>query len=222
MLDPIPMKYNTLNSILAAAIVLVILATGCKKEDVTAPVITLPGSNPLSHHYITSFTDPGATATDDVDGDISSKIVTSGTVNINALGDNTITYTVSDAAGNSATATRTVNVPISRNAVLGNYSSTNTCTNYPYNSVSSAPAFVYGTETNKFRITPFYIATGTLICTISGYSVTVDPGQAPGDILDGVTGSGTFNAAGKVLTMTYTFTPNGGSPTTCTVTYTRS
>jgi len=79
--------------------------------DTTAPVITLIGDGAISHAQGTAYTDAGATATDNVDGDVTSSIVATGTVDVNTAGDYTITYAVSDAAGNAATAvTRTVTV----------------------------------------------------------------------------------------------------------------
>ncbi len=78
--------------------------------DSEAPVITIKGSNPAIVNVGTSYKDEGATAIDDVDGDVTNNITTSGTVNINIPGTYTITYTVSDSAGNKATAKRTVNV----------------------------------------------------------------------------------------------------------------
>ena len=78
--------------------------------DETVPVITLNGSANMSVIQFTTFTDPGATATDDRDGDISDSIQISGSVDTNTLGDYTLTYSVSDAAGNSDLATRTVTV----------------------------------------------------------------------------------------------------------------
>lgn len=80
-------------------------------SDTTRPVITLVGANPLSHEVNTVFVDPGATASDNVDGNISSSVSVSGTVNAGIQGSYTLTYRVTDAAGNQALAvTRTVNV----------------------------------------------------------------------------------------------------------------
>ncbi|HEY5687947.1 MAG TPA: immunoglobulin-like domain-containing protein [Yeosuana sp.] len=78
--------------------------------DVVAPVITLTGSATINVTLGDTFTDPGATATDDVDGDITANIVVGGdTVDVNTAGTYTITYNVSDASGNAATeVTRTV------------------------------------------------------------------------------------------------------------------
>jgi S-ribosylhomocysteine lyase LuxS involved in autoinducer biosynthesis len=78
--------------------------------DVLAPVITLNGSNPTNINVNGTYVDAGATATDDVDGDVTSKIVVTGTVNPSVAGTYTITYTVKDNANNTATKTRTVNV----------------------------------------------------------------------------------------------------------------
>ncbi|MCR4325923.1 MAG: DUF5011 domain-containing protein [Patescibacteria group bacterium] len=79
--------------------------------DTTAPVITLNGTDPDTAFFGIPYSDPGATATDDVDGDISSSIVVGGTVDMNTPGDHELTYNVSDAAGNAATEViRTVTV----------------------------------------------------------------------------------------------------------------
>ncbi len=75
------------------------------------PVITLVGANPISVIVGSTFSDPGATAFDQEDGDITSKIVASSTVNINVVGSYTITYNVKDSQGLAATpVSRTVNV----------------------------------------------------------------------------------------------------------------
>jgi hypothetical protein len=76
--------------------------------DRTAPVITLNGANPLTLECHTTFTDPGATATDLCAGSVA--VSSSGAVNANAPGSYPLTYTATDPSGNTATATRTVNV----------------------------------------------------------------------------------------------------------------
>ena len=80
------------------------------KADSVLPVITLNGSASISLTVGATYTELGAKASDDVDGDISTKIITTGTVNTAVAGTYTITYTVSDTAGNIATATRTISV----------------------------------------------------------------------------------------------------------------
>ncbi len=79
--------------------------------DTAAPIITLIGNNPVNLIAGDTYTDAGATASDNLDGNITAKIVVVNLVNTNLLGTYTITYNVSDSAGNQAVvATRTVNV----------------------------------------------------------------------------------------------------------------
>ena len=101
-------------SVLALACCTLVALTGCggsSIKDVTIPVISLEGSASVSLEAGTAYTDAGATATDNIDGAITSGIVTVNPVDINTVGTYTVTYNVSDAAGNGATAvTRTVEV----------------------------------------------------------------------------------------------------------------
>lgn len=76
--------------------------------DRTAPVITLLGANPLYWPVGVAFVNPGATANDLCQGDLTPGITVSGVVNTSIVGTNVIAYTVTDAAGNSRTNTRTV------------------------------------------------------------------------------------------------------------------
>jgi len=79
--------------------------------DTTPPVITLyvntpPPTVPLNGTY----TEPGYTAIDDKDGDVTGSVQVFGTVNTAVAGDYTLTYQVSDSAGNTTSVTRTVTV----------------------------------------------------------------------------------------------------------------
>jgi len=80
--------------------------------DATIPVITLVGANPKSIVLGTAYSELGANATDNTDGDISANIsIDASAVDVNTIGNYTVTYNVSDAAGNAAIqVTRTVNV----------------------------------------------------------------------------------------------------------------
>jgi len=80
--------------------------------DRNTPEIELIGEASVNIPAGEAFVDPGATAVDDIDGDISDKIVVSGTVNSTVVGTQTITYSVADRAGNLATATRSVVVGV--------------------------------------------------------------------------------------------------------------
>ncbi len=78
--------------------------------DTTAPVITVKGANTVTVSHGSAYTDAGATATDNVDPAVT--VTSSGTVDTATEGTYTITYTATDAAGNTATETRTVTVVI--------------------------------------------------------------------------------------------------------------
>lgn len=79
--------------------------------DRVAPLISLVGDSSVSIAEGSVYTDSGAEAIDAVDGDISDDIVTTNPVNTAVPDVYTVSYAVTDAAGNEATvATRTVTV----------------------------------------------------------------------------------------------------------------
>ena len=105
--------------LILASIVLLIIS--CEKDmvnplpggvdasvDIRFPVISLIGSSSISIERGTTYSDAGAKASDNIDGDITSSITTSGLVDTSTPGTYTITYSVSDAAGNSTSLSRTV------------------------------------------------------------------------------------------------------------------
>ena len=77
-------------------------------EDTTPPVITLKGLPTVTLMLGDTYTDAGATATDNIDGDITTSIVSMGTVETDAAGSYTLTYTVADESGNTSEVKRTV------------------------------------------------------------------------------------------------------------------
>lgn len=77
--------------------------------DTTPPVVALSGNASMSLTVGGTFSDPGATWTDTVDGNGTILSASSGTVNTTVAGTYTLSYWKTDAAGNrSNTATRTV------------------------------------------------------------------------------------------------------------------
>ena len=78
--------------------------------DTTPPVISITGSASITITEGDTYTDAGATATDDVSGDLTSSIVTTNPVDTSTPGTYTVTYTVTDAAGNTTTVGRIVTV----------------------------------------------------------------------------------------------------------------
>lgn len=79
-----------------------------KYGDNTPPELQLLGSSSITIDAGTSFKDPGFTAVDNIDGDISGKVKVSGSVDIYIPGTYKIRYSVIDSFGNVAEATRTV------------------------------------------------------------------------------------------------------------------
>jgi hypothetical protein len=71
-------------------------------DDTTPPIIVLKGSNSVTLTVGEIYSDAGVTASDDVDGNITANIVTVNPVNAATAGIYTVTYNVSDAAGNAA------------------------------------------------------------------------------------------------------------------------
>jgi len=79
-------------------------------KDEVAPTITILGDNPAIINQNDTYTDAGATATDDIDGDITGNITTTTNLNTAVGGYYYITYSVTDAAGHAASSTRNITV----------------------------------------------------------------------------------------------------------------
>jgi hypothetical protein len=102
------------NYILFTLPILMLLFVSCENDDddLTSPIITLVGSTSIEVNLYSTYTDPGYSASDDTDGDITSLVVIGGdTVDTDTEGSYSVTYDVSDAAGNQAIqASRTISV----------------------------------------------------------------------------------------------------------------
>lgn len=72
------------------------------EQDITPPIITLLGADPQIIELGVGYTELGATAFDDIDGDISGNIVIDDSAFVDAVGSYIIIYDVTDSAGNSA------------------------------------------------------------------------------------------------------------------------
>ena len=78
--------------------------------DFAAPVITIIGDNPLELFQYEEYEELGATAVDDIDGDITNAIEISSNVNVEVEGTYEVIYSVSDSYGNEASEVRVVEV----------------------------------------------------------------------------------------------------------------
>jgi hypothetical protein len=77
-------------------------------ENSFLPVLSLNGSNPIILNLHDVFQDPGAQAFSMQDGEITSRIVISGSVDTSQAGTYTISYQVTDLEGRAASITRKV------------------------------------------------------------------------------------------------------------------
>ncbi|HPZ61918.1 MAG TPA: DUF5011 domain-containing protein [Bacteroidales bacterium] len=108
-----------MRNLLALAIIGSVLFVSCG-DDTTKPVVTLRGAADTTIALNSTWIDPGATAEDDEDGVITDIQVT-GTVNVNLTGTYIITYSATDAAGNTGTKSRTVRVRNTAEGWAGSY-----------------------------------------------------------------------------------------------------
>jgi len=152
----------------------VVLFSSCQQDDTEKPIITLNGDKTMYVNLGDTWQDPGATANDNKDGNLTSQITVTGTVNTNQVGEYTLIYTVSDEAGNTATETRTVYVKADR--LAGTYSVTASVTGpgqgiYDYTENITASSVDY----NKLIITNFSGYSNLVVnAFVSGPNISVD------------------------------------------------
>jgi hypothetical protein len=198
--------------------------TSCAKEDTVAPVITVTGGNSITQNLPATsgagtWTNPTVTATDDEDGEITA-INVSGTVNPNLAGTYTLTYTCSDAAGNMATETVTVNIVNEAQFFDGAYNADDTCQQSwvaPYtNDITVSTSVNREMVINNFG--GFNSATLNLNINAvmgSGTTFTVPVPQTIGTLGSLIAVNGSFTQTPVSITMIYTWN-DGSTNETCT------
>ena len=93
-------------------------------QENSQPTISLVGSSTINIDVGESFSDPGATAEDNEDGDLTPSIITLGSIDTSVVGTYIVTYAVSDSASNTFSITRTITVS---EAVIAIYFENGTC-----------------------------------------------------------------------------------------------
>ena len=83
------------------SLLFILLIAGCGKDG-SVPVITVLGKNPATTGVGNTYNDAGATAFDEEDGDITSKIVVDNQVDTSKPGTFYVYYNVTDSDGNKA------------------------------------------------------------------------------------------------------------------------
>ncbi len=79
-------------------------------DDPVAPELKLSGSSKMRLVKGQEYKEPGYSAVDNCDGDLTENVAVSGSVDTQTPGNYTLTYTVADGYGNESTAERTVEV----------------------------------------------------------------------------------------------------------------
>jgi hypothetical protein len=200
---------------LATLLIVAIVFTSCNKTNFTPPTITLnqPAENPWVINLYANVIDPGATAMDNKGNNITSSVISTwstGNPNQNLVGTYTITYTVADANGNTASATRTVIVIVAPSCLLGHWSVDDLIdtTNIKY--TDSLTTFV--SNPNNIYVTSFADYAGAaLYFNLSGTSGTtvllppqsVTCGTGVNQKLRAFKGSGSVAPDGSSITINY-------------------
>jgi hypothetical protein len=187
-------------------IALSILLGGCGKNDDLRPILTLKGEDSISLVLNTEFTDPGAEATDETDGNITKNIFIDNNVDINRIGEYTINYHVTDQAGNEA-------IPVTRYVSVYNqgfiYSwmySVNEVQIYPGNDHCTYDLFILpdSSVNNRLVFTTFSCALGKAVYANISDSSLIIPFQQFVDSINttSLQGSGSINDTAIILDYT--------------------
>ena len=210
--------------------IMLVFISACKKEkpapqpnpspDTTGPKITMKGKSNDTISLNSIYTDPGVTASDDRDGDISSRVTIVGTVDKDNVGGNYIYYTVNDEAGNSAQATRYVYVRNDAYKFAGTYNVVSDCG--PNFSGLNSTSVVDASNTNNNKITisnQQFQTSGFLVSAfVNGTSLTMYT-QPVGTSLASAVGN--ISSDGKSFTLTTNYTPPIQGSSGCKIVYSR-
>ena len=178
--------------------------SGCK-DDTTPPVVTLTGDSNYDVILGGTLDDPGATATDDKDGDLTPSSDFADVVDFDMADEYTVTYTAMDAAMNEGTATRTVNVYIAASNLVGIwYVAYDACQDTAW--TWSSTASISGVDDTKLILSDFGGYTGlNVTATINNKTLTI-ASQVIGDYT--ILGNGTIAKDGESIDYSYTITYN--------------
>ena len=220
-------------SISLAALIAVssLFIVGCSKDDTEAPIISLIGSNPFQLEMLQTYSEPGATAEDNEDGDISSSINVNDTLIENRVpGTYNVYYSVSDAAGNQGTNSREIVVYATNNAMVDSYSVIDIC-----GTGAAADTFLYqqnitatGASTITFNKFADYSSNTGITATVAGngaITLPFQPALTIGTAAEDHDFTGTGNVIEDGFILNYTDKNNSSIPvatSTCQATYTRN
>ena len=192
------------------------------RPDATPPTIQL--SKIEETIFINgNFTPPTATASDNIDGDISSSVTSTSTIDTTTEGTYTIIYFVEDNAGNSATATFTLTVAIDSSLDAdgdGVVNQFDQCPNTPTNTVVN--------QEGCHDVTPPVLTVNPTERTIEAKTTYIPPTVTASDSFDGnlnnriqVVGESAIDSnIPGLYVVTYSVVDNAGHRATATFTLT--
>lgn len=177
---------------------ILVLVSACKENDDVPPIITLKGADSLNIILNQPYTDKGATAYDETDGDISKSIFVENNVDENFMGEYFVTYHVIDKAGNEATpVSRYVKIINSAESYSTTYAVTEKNSVYPGQDTCTYTTFVGLDSALNYRIEFYHFAceSDLLVYADITDNLIVVPYQVISDSLRNfsIQGSGSIN-----------------------------
>jgi hypothetical protein len=196
----------------------VLMTSACTKRDEMSPVITLNGSMNTVSYKGMPYADAGATAHDDIDGDMTSQIFISGSVGA-AIGNYTLSYSVTDNAGNFSEVFRYVKVKYGNTPLAGTYNVVETS---PFGTVNyTGTVTVSTTNPDEFVFgslsAPDPIVVNATVTGLDNIEVLV---VAQGGPLTNFTGSISEPSSAIVFNLSY-LRPINSTTTNCTAVWTK-
>lgn len=185
-------------------------------KDKTPPKIYLEGDLEIDHVLNATYEEPGYTALDDEDGDITDKVTVTGP-NVNAAGEQVINYSVKDAEGNEGTASRTLMVFNESDPFAGSWAGEFT---QPYPGITKTPyqetITTSGATNNEITIANFanneganIVGTVALEGVPNAPVVLINDGQSIGGAALTVS-SALITENNNLITIEYTLGTDGG------------
>lgn len=151
-------------------------------KDTTKPDIVLIGDPEITINVGEAYKDAGAHATDNMDGDITSKIKIAGNVDTSKEGTYTLTYSVTDNAGNKNSKTRKITVVPAPTSRVTTTTKHNVTTKAPIKT-TTRKVTTKATTTRKPTTPPSITLYGNKVVTIYIGDAYKDPGYSAKDSL---------------------------------------
>ena len=217
-----------MKKIFSVALSAFVFLVSCKQDDTTPPKFKMNGASSITLSLNSPFNDPGVTAEDDEDGTITvTSDISPTNPDINLTGHYIITYTATDAAGNSDQITRDVIVVNDAAFMAGGYDATYSC------GLSYTDGIIVSTTVNNRIIfnqigrcanadTKLEADIDFATSTITLVSTTINCGTFPNIVDRAYSGGGALASNNTVISLNVTEMILPSGPTTnCTYDYTR-